>query len=784
MRYSLSVLLILCVFQFGHLQENFNLELVSQTSLGAIANDVWGYVDSSDREYAIVGTRSNSQIYSLSNPEKPILLKSIPGVSSIWRDFKSYGNYLYGVADQGREGLTIIDMSLAPDSISFTRWSDTIFTNPSPAPLERCHNLFIDPEGVAYLSGCNPGNGGVILLDLKNNPLSPEVIGIQDEAYAHDAIAQGNRLYTSEIFEGNLGIYDIEDRVMPLFIARQNTSSSFTHNAWPSDDGKYIFTTDERVRGYVDAYNISDLDNIILLDKYRPNDKEFVLPHNTHYDKGFLVTSWYTEGLIVIDANRPHNLIRVAQYDTNPQNANGNWGAFPYLPSGLILVSDMDNGLFVLRPSYRQAAYLEGMVLDKDTKEPINNAQIEIISEYGTAEYSGPDGTYATGVPFSGILQVVVSHPDYINDTVSINLIESVLTNKNFELEQKAKFTVTGRVSDKSGNALGSVKIIFTSKELNSETISDQTGTFEINLVQQDYDVYFGKWGYKHTALTLGVDESKILSIQLEEGYQDDFFADLGWTLSGDALRGQWVRAIPQPTFFSGTLSNPDKDADDDIGKYCYVTGNNTSSVGADDVDDGTTSLTSPEIDLTTYSDPVIQFQSWFFNDGGASTPNDKMEVFINDGNSKIPVLSISDTSINTFWINREIKLREYTDSNIITMIVEASDDMERGHIVEAGIDAFRLVDQGTTTNTSDLSEEMFRIWPNPATDHINLSIPQSYRNSLIKIIDVNGREMISVSLEGDELDISMLNNGYFIIHLFSEGGSVLSVPFAKVSNR
>jgi hypothetical protein len=46
-------------------------------------------------------------------------------------------------------------------------------------------------------------------------------------------------------------------------------------------------------------------------------------------------------------------LIEVASYDTYaPSDAdtfNGAWNIYPYLPSGNILVSDIDGGLFVLR---------------------------------------------------------------------------------------------------------------------------------------------------------------------------------------------------------------------------------------------------------------------------------------------------------------------------------------------------------------------------------------------------------------------------------------------------
>jgi len=54
----------------------------------------------------------------------------------------------------------------------------------------------------------------------------------------------------------------------------------------------------------------------------------------------------------VFDISDPTNPVRIGFYDTFEGNDAfffaGNWGVYPYLPSGNILASDMQNGLFVL----------------------------------------------------------------------------------------------------------------------------------------------------------------------------------------------------------------------------------------------------------------------------------------------------------------------------------------------------------------------------------------------------------------------------------------------------
>ena len=68
----------------------------------------------------------------------------------------------------------------------------------------------------------------------------------------------------------------------------------------------------------------------------------------------YYIVSHYYDGLWIWDISDPQNLTYVTSYDTYPlENGNsykGAWGVYPFLPSGNILVSDMQFGLFVLSP--------------------------------------------------------------------------------------------------------------------------------------------------------------------------------------------------------------------------------------------------------------------------------------------------------------------------------------------------------------------------------------------------------------------------------------------------
>jgi hypothetical protein len=127
----------------------------------------------------------------------------------------------------------------------------------------------------------------------------------------------------------------------------------------------------------------------------------------------------------------------------------------------------------------------------------------------------------------------------------------------------------------------------------------------------------------------------------LRKGYYDDFLFDYGWSVSGDAASGAWVRATPIGTTYDNLPSNPYEDVTNDFGTLCYVTGNASGSSGTADVDNGTTILTSPVFDLSTTPNAQINYYRWFRNTGGSGSPNDQMLVKISNGTTTVTVQTI-----------------------------------------------------------------------------------------------------------------------------------------------
>ncbi len=725
-------------------QQNLNFEFIANVNDYEQEgySDVWGFVDQNGREYAIIGTRQATLIYDLEDPGEPIEVARIPGANSIWRDFKDFNDHIFVTTDQGNDGLLIIDMSRAPSDVTWEFWQPTIEIDELPLTLSTCHNLYIDDNGYCYLSGCNINQGGILVIDV-NDPANPRFVGAGDRRYSHDNFSRGDTVWSADISSGVFSVIDVKDKANPITLTTQSTSSNFTHNCWLSDDGKYLFTTDERANAFVDAYDVSDLDNIRFLDSYRPLETEGlgVIPHNTHYHNGFLVTSWYTDGIVVVDAHRPDNLIKVAQYDTYPGidgGFNGCWGAYPFLPSGLMLVSDIQTGLYVFRPTYQKACYLEGIVTDAATGFGIEGVRVEILSDQTNRSMTNFGGLYKTGQATGGNFEVRFLKEGYRVTTLNTTLVNGEVTQLDVTLQPLGTISFSGKtMSKEDGTPIPNASIILFNEISTFTGRSDRDGNFVFTDIYEDqYQIQSAAWGYLHTSLDpISIEANQNFEIELEEGYQDDFFADLGWQSTTDsATAGLWIRGIPIRTAFGDVLANPGEDVSGDIGEQCFMTGNRGESAGFDDVDNGKVTLTSPVLSLQDYDNPILHFDYWFFNEGGTPPQDDRLTVFIDNGQNRVLVDTFANSS-SEWRSSPDYFLKDYIElTDEMRVVFETGDQADSGHLVEAAIDAFsvleEVVEDTTTTSIDNISEGIeVSVAPNPFQQvfRLNVSLDRPY---------------------------------------------------------
>ncbi len=766
---------------------NFNTTVLSVTDDYNIGdrsyNEVWGFTDRNGLEYAILGGRERTIIYEIDKPKDPIEVANIPGPNSIWRDMKSFGDYIYVVADRGTEGLLIIDMSEAPGNITFSNWKPFLTVNGDTRTLEKCHNLYIDENGIAYLSGCNVNGGGVLMVDLATEPGVPQFIGPATSRYSHDVFVRGDTVYSSDLSDGFFSITDVSNKQAPRLLATQQTTRTFTHNVWLSDDGNYLFTTDEKPDAFIDAYDISDLEDIKLVDTYRPIDTENtgVIPHNVHYKDGFLVISYYSDGIRIVDASRPENLIEVGGYDTTPKTGSqdGCWGAFPYLPSGLVLASDMNFGLFVLEIDYKRAAYLEGIVTDALTGLALNDVEITIQSPAPNFETTAPNGSYRTGHSEGGTFRVTYDKAGYNPVVVETEFINGEITIQDIEMNSLESREISGTIRTEDGSGIpGNVSVYGRGETYTAQ--ADENGNFILNSVPVNvYNVTIGAWGYQEQFIkNLKLEDNDIINVTLIEGYQDGFAADQGWIVESDASTGDWEREVPIGTAFEGEVINPAEDDPDDNGNFAFVTDNELGAFNEYDVDNGTVTLSSPIFDLSQYENPLLSYSTWFYNGGDFSTLNDDLSIYLSNGDSTILLEQITTNSeewrVSTFELKDLISLSE-----TMQLVVQTADLGEQ-HLVEAGFDAFQIVDQTTTSNENLLNTAAeVQIIPNPFSQTFDLryQLPELAGQAQLRILNQLGQiqhqEILSSNSHQIQLSLSIPSGIYYLQIIHPEGGQI-----------
>lgn len=402
-------LLILCATATSLSLPAQHVDLLGYLDYPVRTSNIWGHTDSAGTEYALVGLYDGVSIVDISTDStQPVELFHIPGVPSIWRELKTWNDHAYVVSQDGG-GLQVIDLTNLPASVdTFYYHTDSL----SQDTLIRAHTIFIDENGFAYLFGSNLGT---CILDLNPDPKHPLYAGRYTHHYVHDGFVRGDTLWAAEIQDGLLTAVDVSNKSNPVVLGSIQTPYSATHNVWLTDDAQYAFTTDERTGAPVTSFDVTDVTDMQKLDELYSHPGTGVVPHNTYWRNGWLITANYKDGVVIADAHRPQNLVVTGWYDTSPfppeEGFRGCWGVYPYLPSGKIIATDIDEGLFVLRPRYKRACYLEGQATDDVTSVPVPGARIELINT-SVNDSTGISGDYKVGIADSGFYDVRFSHPN------------------------------------------------------------------------------------------------------------------------------------------------------------------------------------------------------------------------------------------------------------------------------------------------------------------------------------------------------------------------------------
>lgn len=313
-----------------------SLSLVSQTrTIDSTATDVWGYVDSTGTEYAIVGSWDWVSIYDLSTPSAPVRVGYVPNTPGF--DVKVWDHYIYAVNGNTQGQANVIDIA--------DPGNPQVVGN-----FPNAHNIFIDDRGYLYTAF-----GGFRIYDLNSNPMNPPQVFIDTSATVegHDVHVIGDTAYFFDTFF-DTKIYDVSNPTSPQLLGTiVDPNITYHHSGWPTEDRQYLLILDELAKKPSPDISIWDISNLSNPQRVGDYSDTNAIVHNTFIIGDYAYTSYYMEGLRIFDVSNLPNLPVVAEYFTFPDSSveafNGAFGIYPYAPSGLLYVSDMTYGLFVLR---------------------------------------------------------------------------------------------------------------------------------------------------------------------------------------------------------------------------------------------------------------------------------------------------------------------------------------------------------------------------------------------------------------------------------------------------
>lgn len=362
-------------------------------------NDVWGFVQNG-REYAAIGSTAGTHIFDVTDPVNAYQADFVPGAFTgpyvVHRDFASYNGYLYIVCDEGSSTLQIADLRYLPDSVHVVYDSDALFM--------RSHTVVID-TATAKMYACITKHTdetlhGLEVFDLQD-PTSPQFLA-DFNLRAHDVYVQNDTVYLSGESNGFF-IVDFTNVNSPQIIGSLTDYAAYgqgyNHSGWITQDNNFYVFADEN-HGYpMKMVRIEDLSDIEVVATISSEIDPNSIPHNQIIRGNYLYVSYYHDGLQVFDVSDPYNPFKVCQYKTYLPNDHdsyrGAWGVYPFLPSGHILVSDMQYGLFVLDVGL-QPQYPSGIA-----NEEVNPMQWSVFPSLFTGNQLYITARSATPLPFT-----------------------------------------------------------------------------------------------------------------------------------------------------------------------------------------------------------------------------------------------------------------------------------------------------------------------------------------------------------------------------------------------
>lgn len=407
----------------GYPCKNIDLmSFVAKSDMGggtANLNDIWGYSDpQSGAEIAIVGRTNGTSFVDVTVPESPVFLGFLPSHnngSDSWRDIKVYNDHAFIVADgsgNSSHGLQVFDLRSLRNLPSP---GQTLSETAHMDGFGNAHNIAINQDsGYAYIVGSNQCSGGLYMVDI-SDPTNPQYAGcFSSDGYTHDAqcvvYAGPDTDYSGREIcvgynEDTITIVDVTDKYNPVQLSRTlYQGAQYTHQGWFLDDSHSTLIMndelDESRNGHNTTsyiYDVSDLQNPVETGRYV--GPTAAIDHNLYTRDGYIYESNYRAGLRILDAAdiASGQLSEVAYFDTIPNSDSaqfsGTWSNYAYFASGNVIMSDIGNGLFTVRPDWDAIGNPEPDPDPTYCSAGSDNASEEWIGRVELADFSHSSGS-------------------------------------------------------------------------------------------------------------------------------------------------------------------------------------------------------------------------------------------------------------------------------------------------------------------------------------------------------------------------------------------------------
>jgi choice-of-anchor B domain-containing protein len=133
----------------------------------------------------------------------------------------------------------------------------------------------------------------------------------------------------------------------------------YSHQGWLTEDHRYFYQNDEldEMQGLVtgtrtNIWDLSDLGNPVLAGQYISENK--AIDHNLYIVGNTMYQSNYLSGLRVLDITDRLHPKPIGFFDTVPVGEDspefgGSWSNYPFFKSGVVAVTSMREGLFIVK---------------------------------------------------------------------------------------------------------------------------------------------------------------------------------------------------------------------------------------------------------------------------------------------------------------------------------------------------------------------------------------------------------------------------------------------------